>query len=120
MKIKSTINQTEFVGSTERSTVTEQRNTVDKMREIQLMILFKSDEKVVGEGVADRLVSESLASSTLNKETSSANGDTQSKVDDLYIEEDRKEYSLFHENADFFTGFQWVLGSTGGLTKDSS
>ena len=77
------------------------------MREIQLMILFKSDEKVVVEGVADRLVSESLASSTLNKEeSSSANGDTQSKVDDLYIEEDRKEYSLFHENADFFTGFQ--------------
>ena len=55
------------------------------MREIQLMILFKSDEKVVVEGVADRLVSESLASSMLNKENSSANGDTQSKVDDLYI-----------------------------------
>ena len=51
------------------------------------MILFKSDEKVVVEGVADRLVSESLASSTLNKENSSANGDTQSKVDDLYIED---------------------------------
>ena len=55
------------------------------MREIQLMILFKCDEKVVVEGVADR----SLA---LNKESSSgggggqaANGDTQSKVDDLYI-----------------------------------
>ena len=54
------------------------------------MILFKSDEKVVVEGVADG----SLATTTANKESSSgggggqaANGDTQSKVDDLYTED---------------------------------
>ena len=35
------------------------------MGEIQLMILFISDEKVAAEGVADRLVSESIAAGTL-------------------------------------------------------
>ena len=36
------------------------------MGEIQLMILFISDEKVAAEGVPDRLVSESIAAGTLD------------------------------------------------------